>query len=239
MEKGKEEYTIIPLLGRFKGEHQESQHLIPCVNETKSGIKIRDTLRRLIKDKRLLGFADGPAISDSKGKLLTSRDLDDMLIESLVQINSQDPSLFPGDFSSEEDITTSYQCFRTFRRSAATRAVELKIAKTKIGNCQQVAFCRNGIWKETPFTNAYPLCSGRRTLRSLSSFYQCHVKQVVKYHFKNDRILTFASWANILINNRRLFSVDSETLLIHKVHGKGSTMGENRFFSGIKRTQIS
>ena len=130
MEKGKEEYTIIPLLGRFKGEHQESQHLIPCVNETKSGIKIRDTLRRLIKDKRLLGFADGPAISDSKGKLLTSRDLDDMLIESLVQMYSQDPSLFPGDFSSEEDITTSYQCFRTFWRLAATRAVELKISKT-------------------------------------------------------------------------------------------------------------
>ena len=78
----------------------------------------------------MLGFHDGPAISDSKGKLLTTRDLDDMLIESLTNIYAEDQSLFPGDFTSEADIPTNYQCFRIFRRSAATRAIEKKIAKT-------------------------------------------------------------------------------------------------------------
>ena len=128
--KGGDHCTIIPLLGRFKGEHQESQHLIPCVNTTKSGIEVRATLRKLIQEKRDLGFIDGPAISNFQGKLMTSKDLDEMLVESLTVIYLQDPSLFPGDFISQEDIPGSYQCFRTFRRSAATRAIEVKISKT-------------------------------------------------------------------------------------------------------------
>ena len=128
--RGNDQYTIIPLLGKFKGEHQESQHLIPCVSVTQSGIKVRSTLRNLIRAKRALDFTDGPAVSDFRGKLLSSRDLDEMLIESLTHIYLEDQSLFPGDFTSEEHIISKYQCFRTFRRSAATRAIEKKIAKT-------------------------------------------------------------------------------------------------------------
>ena len=125
-------YTIIPLLGKFKGEHQQSQHLIPCVNCTASGINVRAILRRLIQAKRNLGFKDGPAISDFKGNLLTTRDIDDMLIEALTNIYLEDKSHFPADFVSETDIPSNYQCFRTFRRSAATRAIEKKIAKTDV-----------------------------------------------------------------------------------------------------------
>ena len=127
--KGDSRYTIIPLTGKFKGEHQDSEQLIPCVNETKSGIKVRDTLRTLLKEKLKLGFRDGPAISDHRGKLMTSRELDDILLDSLSQLYEQDPTMFPGDFTSVEDLTHSYQCFRTFRRSAATRAIEVKISK--------------------------------------------------------------------------------------------------------------
>lgn len=128
--KGAGQYTIIPLTGRFKGEHEDSEHLIPCVNQTKSGIKVRSVLRRLIKQKYDLGFRDGPAISNHKGKLFTARELDEMLFESLSYIYSQDPSLFPQDFQSADDLARSYQCLRTFRRSAATRAIEVKISKT-------------------------------------------------------------------------------------------------------------
>ena len=53
-----------------------------------------------------------------------------MLIDTLTNIYSEDQSLFPGDFTSEADIPTNYQCFRTFRRTATTRAIEKKIAKT-------------------------------------------------------------------------------------------------------------
>ena len=130
--RGSQHYTIIPLLGKFKGEHQESQHLIPCVNCTESGINVRAILRRLIQTKRNLGFKDGPAISDFRGKLLTTRDLDDMLIEILTNIYLEDKTLFPPDIMSEEDISFNYQCFRTFRRSAATRAIEKKIAKIDV-----------------------------------------------------------------------------------------------------------
>lgn len=128
--KCKDEYVLVPLLGKFKREHQESQHLIPCINVTKSGIKVRSTLRYLIKKKRKLGFIDGPAITDTAGKLLTARDLDEILIESLTFIYSEDPTLFPGNVTSQDEIASNYQCFRTFRRSAATRAIEMKISKT-------------------------------------------------------------------------------------------------------------
>ena len=107
--RGSQHYTIIPLLGKFKGEHQESQHLIPCVNCTESGINVRAILRRLIQTKRNLGFKDGPAISDFRGKLLTTRDLDDMLIEILTNIYLEDKTLFPPDIMSEEDISSNYQ----------------------------------------------------------------------------------------------------------------------------------
>lgn len=119
--KGANKYTIIPLTGKFKGEHEDGEHLIPFVNETKSGIKVRSTLRHLIKQKHDLGFRDGPAISNHKGKLLTARELDKMLVESLSHIYNHDPSIFPGDFHSADDIAHSYQCFR---------AIEVKIAKT-------------------------------------------------------------------------------------------------------------
>lgn len=40
-ESGKDNYVIIPLLGRFKGETGERYHLTPLAAETKSGLKVK------------------------------------------------------------------------------------------------------------------------------------------------------------------------------------------------------
>jgi len=56
------EYSIIALLGRQKGEHNDSKHLIPCSNLTSSGINVRGVLSRLIHFKYSSNQFNGPAI---------------------------------------------------------------------------------------------------------------------------------------------------------------------------------
>ena len=43
------DYVVIPLLGRFKEEHQHtSQHLMPCSRESESGIRVDAWIKRLL-----------------------------------------------------------------------------------------------------------------------------------------------------------------------------------------------
>lgn len=128
--KGGDKYIIIALLGKVKGEHHRRLHLLPAVHITSSGINVKDTVLRVLKIKRKLNLKDGPLISNEKGILLPSRAVDDMLIEVLSEIFEESPDLFPGDVKTLEDIPSSYQCFRTFRRTSNTRAVEKKVSLT-------------------------------------------------------------------------------------------------------------
>ena len=47
--KERTDHIIIPLLGKVKGEHFDSAHLIPCVLMTSSGINVKNTIERLIE----------------------------------------------------------------------------------------------------------------------------------------------------------------------------------------------
>ena len=69
----------------------------------------------------------GLAISDEKGFLLGGRDLDTLLHEILCEIYEEKKALFPPSIESEEDICENYRCFRTFRRTSDTRAIEEKV----------------------------------------------------------------------------------------------------------------
>jgi len=114
------EYVIIVLLGKLKGEHHDLQHLIPCCNRTSTGINVRRTLDRLIELKRSANLTQGPAISTVDGKVLSSKTMDDILHTVLIDIFITDNTLFPPNIDSVEKVRNSYQCFRTFRRSSAT-----------------------------------------------------------------------------------------------------------------------
>ena len=108
----------------MKGEHFHRVHLLPFVNVTSSGIKVRKTLENLLNLKKSFSFSDGPGISDIKGKLLRARDIDDMLIEALIHHFKESQDLFPVDIKTEENIED--------RRSSTTRALEKKVSKTDI-----------------------------------------------------------------------------------------------------------
>lgn len=129
-----QDYFIIALFGKLKGEANVGYHLIPCINVTGSGIPVRKIVYRLLKMKSKLGFYDGPAISDTKGKMLNSLDINNTLWDLLETIFEEDKSLFPSDIITKieeaddirEGLSETYACFRTFRRTSDTRALNKK-----------------------------------------------------------------------------------------------------------------
>jgi len=122
----------IVLRGKIKGDKNAREHHLPCCNKTNSGIEVRSIISRLLVEKRLRGFRVGPAITDINGKLLSLKVLNDMFFEILTNIFDEEQSLFPKRVSDHESISAYYQCFRTFRRTSDTRALEVKVKRTDI-----------------------------------------------------------------------------------------------------------
>ena len=119
----REDYVVLALLVRIKGESLDCAHLLPCTAVTGSGLDVRKILKRLLEAKENVGFRDGPAVSDVNGKLLKTKDLDDMLHKILFKVYDEKRDLFPVDILDHEMVSKHYQCFRTFRRSSDTRAI--------------------------------------------------------------------------------------------------------------------
>lgn len=130
-----EDYFILTLVGKIKGETNEDAHLIPCIETTSSGIKIKDIVFRVVNQKQKMGFIDGPIISDDKGNAYRTKDIDALLIAALQTIYENNSSLFPveiraqieeGDKDLHETLCQSYSCFRTFRRTSDSRALDMR-----------------------------------------------------------------------------------------------------------------
>ena len=127
-----EDLAIIPLLGRLKGEAGDTLHRLPTVRETNSGIKIYEALQDLLKVKARFNFKDGPAISDIHGHVLTSKALNEKFHEVLIQLYRDDRQLFPIEIKSEMDIKNEYMCYRSFRRSSDTQALNAGVSAVDI-----------------------------------------------------------------------------------------------------------
>ena len=126
------EALIISLRGKIKGEHQERNHLFPCVACTSSGIDVKLAVRRCMDSKRYLGFVDGPLMCHANGTCMTSRDIDGLFHEVLEDTYDSKPSLFPSDIDSKETLRDRYHAFRSFRRSSDTRAIEKGVSQLDI-----------------------------------------------------------------------------------------------------------
>ena len=119
---GKQDYLIIPLLGRVKGEISDFAHLVPCIPKTLSGIDVNRVLERLMKIKVELGYRDGTTISSIDGKLLGAKYVNSLMLEILEGLLFAEPELFSTDLKDVNDLPRFYQCFRTYRKMSATRA---------------------------------------------------------------------------------------------------------------------
>ena len=66
-------HLVIPLLGKFKGEDHSSQHLMPCVHVTDSGIQVKTWMLRVMAVHQKLGRREGPMFIDSRGSQATAK----------------------------------------------------------------------------------------------------------------------------------------------------------------------
>jgi hypothetical protein len=127
-----DKHVVIALLGQVKGEHNERQHLIPAVNETKSGIQVRRWLRRTLAANFAEGRVTGPAFCDEKGIVLTTRVMNEMFHEMLEEIRVEHKTLFLGDILSRADIEEKYNVYRSFRRGSDSRAIAMGVSPIDI-----------------------------------------------------------------------------------------------------------
>jgi hypothetical protein len=110
--------TIIPLLGRFKGETGERYHLTPLAALTSSGIQVRSWVKRLVETKVSRGYVRGPLFGDEMGLVVKAKTIEMELMECLQGIKETEPGLIPLDLDVYEDFGIS----RSFRRGATSTA---------------------------------------------------------------------------------------------------------------------
>jgi hypothetical protein len=129
---GGEEYVVIALLGKIKGEAGDRAHLLPSVPKTSSGIQVREKLKRLLAFKKSIGQVTGPAISDITGKIYSSRSLNDAFLEILEDLFDTNRELFPSSIEDKETLRKRIQAFRTFRRTSDSIAIDEGVSPTDI-----------------------------------------------------------------------------------------------------------
>jgi hypothetical protein len=123
-------HVCAPLLGRFKTETGEDKHVAVIANESKSGIKFRLWMERLVwllrkegKEKRA-----GPAFCKVDGTMLRSYEIDWEFHKALKVVQLERPDLIP----EETDVTSMYGTYRSLRRGSLTRATEEGIKGTDL-----------------------------------------------------------------------------------------------------------
>ena len=94
-ENSAKNYIYICLRGQVKGEHSIRCHLLPCVNETNTGVKVKESVERLMVLKQEQGFTEGPAISNIKGNILITNSVNDCMVEALESLFQTRKQLFP------------------------------------------------------------------------------------------------------------------------------------------------
>ena len=124
-----EENVVIPLLGRFKGEHHAKQHLLSSRAVTGSGIQVKQWIRRVLAVHRIHGRRVGPAFVNAEGFQSTTGEMNEMFIALLIEIHEVSPKLFPLDIDEPNDLYNKYNVFRSFRRGSESCAVAMNVSE--------------------------------------------------------------------------------------------------------------
>ena len=137
------DYVIIPLLGQGKGKHHSRQHLLPCVDKTDSGIKVKVWMQRDIAVHSITGRMRGPLFVNAEGAQSTTAELSDLFQELLIKMFESKQDLFKVDIRTLVDIQEKYSVFRSldiqekyyvlrsFHRGSESRAVSKGISEAE------------------------------------------------------------------------------------------------------------
>lgn len=121
--------VVVPLLGRFKGEHHAKQHLLISCAITGSGIQVGLWMSRVIAVHKAKGRSTGPAFVDINGYQSSTADMNSSFLEVLSDVYEEHPKLFGLDISEVGDLADKYNVFRSFRRGSESRAVAMKVSE--------------------------------------------------------------------------------------------------------------
>ncbi|KAI2489750.1 hypothetical protein MHU86_24838 [Fragilaria crotonensis] len=121
--------VVVPLLGRFKGEHHAKQHLLISCATTGSGIEVKLWLSRVIAVHKAKGRSTGPAFVDPHGYQSSTADMNALFLDVLTDIYEDHPHLFGRDIVDASTLVDKYNVFRSFRRGSESRAVAMKVSE--------------------------------------------------------------------------------------------------------------
>ena len=113
-------HVLVPLIGFFKTEQGERMHVFPIANETKSGIKVRAWLEKVVKILKEEKKVRCPAFCDPQGFIMQSYEVEGVIHPILREI--QKAGDLEQDLPPGVDVELFYRCDRSFRRGAATTA---------------------------------------------------------------------------------------------------------------------
>ena len=123
-----EGFVTVCLLGQLKGDEGEQLHLMHSVNETGSGLRVREWLERLMRYNESHGRQSGNGYKDPQGELVLGRWMEARFHEVLLAVWDRDPRLFPSHVENEDDVVTRYRVFRSLRRGSETRSMAQKVS---------------------------------------------------------------------------------------------------------------
>jgi hypothetical protein len=126
-------HVPLMLAGRFKREIGEKLFCQPLALESKSGLKIRLWMFRLIGAYDKLKVVDGPVFRTAgkvQGTIRRAQigDLDPMLHAVLKRVQLQWPSVIPDSV----DVENEYSMFRSIRRGSTSQAQNVQLPKEVI-----------------------------------------------------------------------------------------------------------
>jgi hypothetical protein len=129
-------YVAIGLMGRFKNQIGEKFHFIPLAANTKSELKVREWVGRLLDEYRRMGIFNGPMFRTTTGQPIKAGSMEEGLFARLERTQEERPDLIPPDV----DVTEEYGVYRSFRRGATSEA-------TNRGVKREVIETNNRWWK--------------------------------------------------------------------------------------------
>jgi hypothetical protein len=116
-------HVTLSLIGRFKQLEGEQQHFLPVAAVTGSGIKIREWVGRLLREKEAVGLVSGFLFLKKEGTPAKAIDFEEALVERLEWIQQNTSGVIPLTVNLWEEFGVR----RSMRRGATTEALNAGI----------------------------------------------------------------------------------------------------------------
>lgn len=127
-------HVVIALVGRFKNETSEQNHLMPVVVETSTGLQPGKWIQRLVDWYGVIGigsgwvFRRGDISRGSQSVRGRASDVEEDILTEITNVQSE----VVGVVGVDVDVFEEYGLSRSFRRGSDTHAVNQKVDTTDI-----------------------------------------------------------------------------------------------------------